>query len=242
MPSQGPQPDRRDRRQLRLGRLRPDRHQSPSRSIALLAPLGNYGGPTQTMALCPAARPSTRAISPSFPPASHRSARRTPHRQRHRRHRRVEAQVAIVPSFVVNTTADAPDLLHRRDHAFATRSRLPTPFPATPSPSTRPSSPTPRRSPDRRPARAERHERDRDDHGPGGGRDDQRRRAEPGVPGRRGVTASLSGLTITGGKASRRRRRRGQPRHDHARPTAPSAATPRPAPAAACAVTSARPR
>ena len=34
------------------------------------------------------------------------------------------------------------------------------------------------------PARAEQHERDGDDHGPGGGRDGQRRRAEPGVPGR----------------------------------------------------------
>ena len=39
--------------------------------------------------------------------------------------------------------------------------------------------------PDRHPARAERHDRDGDDHGPGGGRDGQRRRAEPGVPGRR---------------------------------------------------------
>ena len=40
--------------------------------------------------------------------------------------------------------------------------------------------------PDGRPARAERHERDGDDHGPEGGRDGQRRRDEPGVPGRRG--------------------------------------------------------
>ena len=40
--------------------------------------------------------------------------------------------------------------------------------------------------PDRHPARAEQHDRDGDDHGPGGGRDGQRRRAEPGVPGRRG--------------------------------------------------------
>ena len=30
----------------------------------LLAPLGNYGGPTQTMPCCPAARPSTRAATP----------------------------------------------------------------------------------------------------------------------------------------------------------------------------------
>ena len=36
------------------------------------------------------------------------------------------------------------------------------------------------------PARAERHDRDGDDHGPEGGRDGQRRRVEPGVPGRRG--------------------------------------------------------
>ena len=38
--------------------------------------------------------------------------------------------------------------------------------------------------PDRHPARAERHERDRDDHGTVGGRDDQRQQREPGVPGR----------------------------------------------------------
>ena len=38
--------------------------------------------------------------------------------------------------------------------------------------------------PDRRPARAERHERSGDDHGPGEGRDGGRRGAEPGVPGR----------------------------------------------------------
>ena len=36
---------------------------------------------------------------------------------------------------------------------------------------------------DVRRARAEQHERDGDDHGPGGGRDGQRRRDEPGVPG-----------------------------------------------------------
>ena len=40
-----------------------------------------------------------------------------------------------------------------------------------------------------------------DDHRPGGGRDHQRRRPEPGLPGRPVVTATLSGLTITGGKA-----------------------------------------
>ena len=36
------------------------------------------------------------------------------------------------------------------------------------------------------PARAEQHQRDADDHRPGRGRDDQRRRPEPGLPGRRG--------------------------------------------------------
>ena len=36
------------------------------------------------------------------------------------------------------------------------------------------------------PARAEQHDRDGDDHRPGGRRDGQRRRDEPGVPGRRG--------------------------------------------------------
>ena len=37
-----------------------------------------------------------------------------------------------------------------------------------------------------RPVRAEQHERDGDNHGPSGGRDGQRRRGEPGVPGRQG--------------------------------------------------------
>ena len=50
----------------------------------------------------------------------------------------------------------------------------------------------------RHPARAERHDRDGDDHGPGGGRDGQRRRAEPGVPGRRRRDGRPCGLTITG--------------------------------------------
>ena len=48
----GQQPDRRYRRHLRLAQLRPDRHQRPPLN-AVLAPLGNYGGPTQTMALLP---------------------------------------------------------------------------------------------------------------------------------------------------------------------------------------------
>ena len=39
--------------------------------------------------------------------------------------------------------------------------------------------------PDRHPARAEQHDRDRDDRGPEGGSDDQRRRGQPGVPGGR---------------------------------------------------------
>ena len=53
---------------------------------------------------------------------------------------------------------------------------------------------------DRQPARAKQHERDGDDHGPGGGRDGQRRRELSRVfQVDNGVTASLSGLTISDG-------------------------------------------
>ena len=46
-------------------------------------------------------------------------------------------------------------------------------------------------------------QRDRDDHGPGGGRDDQRRRERAGCFRSTGnVTASISGLTITDGNAN----------------------------------------
>ena len=55
----------------------------------------------------------------------------------------------------------------------------------------------------RPPARAERHERDRDDRGPEGGRDGQRRRRSRVFQVDAGVTASISGLTISGGNAGK---------------------------------------
>ena len=92
----------------------------------------------------------------------------------------------IAPSFVVNTTADAFGFYSGTTslrEAIASANAVPgqtitfdndvfnTPQTITLT---------------RRPARAERHDRDGDDHGPDGGRDGQRRRAQPGVPGRRG--------------------------------------------------------
>ena len=92
----------------------------------------------------------------------------------------------IAPSFVVNTTADdfgfytgTTSLREAIASANAVPGQTitfdPTVF-ATPQTITL----------SRQPARAERHDRDRDDHGPGGGRDGQRQRREPGVPGRLG--------------------------------------------------------
>ena len=55
----------------------------------MLAPLGYYGGPTETMALLPGSPAIGAGNTPSFPPAHHRPARLRPHRQRHRGHRRL---------------------------------------------------------------------------------------------------------------------------------------------------------
>ena len=97
-----------------------------------------------------------------------------------------ELQAVIVPSFVVNTTADFSDPTDGTTslrEAIASANALPGQHDHLRPDRLRQ---RPDDHSDRRPARAERHDRDGDDHGPGGGRDGQRRRAEPGVPGRRG--------------------------------------------------------
>ena len=59
----------------------------------VLAPLGNYGGPTQTMALLPGS-PAIDAgnNAPAFPAASPPTSAAQPHRRRHRRHRRLRVE------------------------------------------------------------------------------------------------------------------------------------------------------
>ena len=94
----------------------------------------------------------------------------------------------VFASLVVNTTSDSlvpgAGLLSLREAVAFANTRFPAGTRASPS------TPTVFATPQTitltgTPARAEQHERDGDDHGPGGGRDGQRRRAEPGVPGRR---------------------------------------------------------
>ena len=96
-----------------------------------------------------------------------------------------QLQVVIVPSFVVNTTSDYsdpsdPGTTSLRE-AIASANAIPGQT-ITFDPAVFASAADDHSG--RSPARAEQHERVRDDHGPGGGRDRQRRRAEPGVPGR----------------------------------------------------------
>ena len=66
--------------------------------------------------------------------------------------------------------------------------------------STRPSSPAPDDHVDVRPARVEQHGQRADDHRPGGGRDGQRRRQQPGVPGQRGCPGVDLGVDHHGGR------------------------------------------
>ena len=74
----------------RLDRLRPDRHRRRDRPV--LAPLGNYGGPTQTMALLPGSPAIDAGSNALIPAASPPTSAASPHRRRHRRHRRFESQ------------------------------------------------------------------------------------------------------------------------------------------------------
>ena len=101
-------------------------------------------------------------------------------------------------TIVVNNPTDTPvagqiDL--RKAIVQATRPGVPRPSPLTKRCSRRR-----RRSPERHPAGAERHDRNREDIGPEGGRDGQRGREQPGFlvdPN----TVAISGMTITGGNA-----------------------------------------
>ena len=202
--------------------------------------------------------PSSR--SPALSPWRRRLGRRAPSgfvgtRSRHRPRFDVMEDRTLLSSFVVSNTDDSgPGSLRQAildanaqrgaddDHLRPDRVRNATDD-----------------HPDLRPARAERHDRDRDDHGPGGGRDGQRRRGEPGVPGRRGChgvdlgtddhrrqqrghtaaacttggTTTLTDCTITGNSAGNGGGCE-QPRHGHAHRLHRSAATPPPPPAAAC--------
>ena len=160
-----------------------------------LSPLGDYGGPTQTMALLPGSPAIGAGIatdSRARAPGHHRPARVRP--------TRTDPDIGAFQTnpLVVNTTIDGTgspsgDLSLRQASTWPMCSARPRR-----SRSAR----RLRHGADdharRRPARAERHRRDADDHRSGGGRDDQRRRQEPRVPGQSGVTASLSGLTISG--------------------------------------------
>ena len=140
----------------------------------LLAPLGNYGGPTQTMALMPGSPAIDAAIRPQR--AGDRPARSDPRRAC--RHRRL------------------PDLAARRVHGQAVDTvaasltlpaavSLADQFPGCAITFDPDVFATPQHHPDPGPARAERHQPDDLDHRPGGGPDDQRRREKPGVPDRR---------------------------------------------------------
>ena len=111
--------------------------------------------------------------------------------------------LTVIPSTVVNTTADTADsgfssTISLRD-AIAAANAVPD--------QTITFDPTVFAAPDdhvvARPARAEQHQRNGDDHGPGGGRDGQRRRERAGCSRSTRVSRRpISGLTITGGKTT----------------------------------------
>ena len=87
--SSGPQPDRQDRRQHQHHLGSSDLTGTIAKPLLpLVAALGNYGGPTQTMALLPGSPAIDRAATPSSRAASPPTSAAFAHRQRHRRHRR----------------------------------------------------------------------------------------------------------------------------------------------------------
>ncbi len=149
----------------------------------LLAPLEYYGGPTETMALLtgsPAIDAGNNALIPAGVTTDQRGFARVVNGT-------VDIGAYEVQSvaLVFNTTTDGGGCplgeldLRRRDRpgqypARSTNNHLrPDRLRHTPDDHV-----------DSRPARAEQHDRDGNDHRPVGGRDDQRRPAEPGIPGR----------------------------------------------------------
>ncbi len=88
----GQQPDRQDRHEHRLGRLGPDRHQRRAARRRCWHRWATTAARPRPWPCCPAARPSTRATTPSFLPASPPTSAASPHRQRHGRHRRLRVE------------------------------------------------------------------------------------------------------------------------------------------------------
>ncbi len=143
----------------------------------LLGPLGSYGGPTPTMPLLP----GSAAIGTGTAISGVTTDQRGLAVRRDHRHRRLPGPDRPGGQFhtrrrclALGRGEPAPGRQsgqragwHRDDHFRLDRLRDST-----------------NDHSDAGPARAERHGGDRDDHWPGGGRDGQRRRALPGVPGR----------------------------------------------------------
>ena len=166
----GFQPDRRRGRQRGFTAAGDQVGSAASPIDPLLAPLGDYGGPTETMALLPGSRAIGKGVARRRP--YHRPARLRA-RLAQSRHRRLPEQSSGGQYDQRRGPARCPAILD---------SRWPSTWPtswAEPrrSSSTRPSSPRTRDDrPDDRPTRAERCGRAADDHRPGRRTDRYRRR------------------------------------------------------------------
>ena len=160
----------------------------------MLGTLANNGGPTQTMALLTGSPAIDAGINSIAGAPYHRRARCPAGTDRAQR--RIQGRYRRLPGQLV-----VPGHQHRRlercRHApravgWANVSTNDNPANiSSPAPNTivfntatGASSPRSRPSPDQRPAHAEQHEHGGSDHGPGGGRDRQRRGYQPGVPDR----------------------------------------------------------
>ncbi len=175
----------------------------------LLAPLGSYGGPTQTMPL----RPGSAAIGSGTAITGVSDDQRGFAFGRDRRHRRLPGSDRTGGKY------------HDRRHCRA----LGRPEPA---PGRQPGQCVVRRRDDHLrldrlrhtaddhadagPTRAEQHRRDGDDHRPGSGRDDQRRRRGPRVQGRQRGRGDACGPDDQGRLDDWQRGRPVQRRHNHA--------------------------